>query len=74
MKSLDGALSASQIDVRVSAEDIANSHMVSFQGVVAFTNDTMSVQLEVPNELPTGEVLVPYYLNGTYQITNVSPE
>jgi hypothetical protein len=75
LNSLDGAVSASEMTVRVGGEGIGSWNIDNLRGVVAFTNGTMSVQLEQPNVRRNGEVrgFVPYRLNGKYQITNAAP-
>src|ERR1022692_658857 len=75
LKSLEGTVSASQITVRVGGEEVGSWNIEDLRGVVTFTNGTMSVQLEQPHVLRSGAVrgFVAYRLNGTYQITNASP-
>jgi hypothetical protein len=44
----------------------------NMQGTVSFTNATMTVRLEQPDVDSSGNEMstyVPYYLNGTYQIS-----
>lgn len=75
LDSLDGAVSASQMTVRVGA-GLGSWNIEDLRGMVVFTNGTMSVQLEQPHVRRSGAVrgFVPYRLNGTYQIANVSPD
>jgi hypothetical protein len=75
LKSLEGTMSADQITVRVGGQGVESWKIEDLRGVVVFTNNTMSVQLEQPNVLRSGAVrgFAPYRLNGTYQVTNASP-
>jgi hypothetical protein len=49
--------------------------MTNLQGTVSFTNGTMVVRLEQPDVDSKGHAMrtyVPYYLNGTYKISEGS--
>ncbi len=73
LKALDGAVTADQIVLRAGVKDDVGDFSYAIEGLrgtVSFDQEIMTVRLEQPNVLPSGEVrgYAPYYLNGAYQI------
>ncbi len=76
VKSFEGVQSAGKLVVTIEAgkreQPYATTNM---QGTVSFTNAIMTVRLQQPDVDRKGNVTqnyVPYYLNGTYQISKSS--
>ena len=66
-------MTADQIVLRAGVKDDVGDFTYAIEGLrgtVSFDQEIMTVRLEQPNVLPSGEVrgYAPYYLNGAYQI------
>ncbi len=76
LKALDEAVTADQIVVTTDAGKREWPYaMTNMQGTVSFTNATMTVRLQMPGfdyKKNVEQGFVPYFLNGTYQITERS--
>ena len=72
-KELVGTISADRLTVTTDAGKRDWPYaMTNLHGAVLFTNGTMIVRLEQPDVDSRGNAMstyVPYYLNGTYQIS-----
>lgn len=70
VKSIEGVQDATHITAIFYVGEEFPEVRTNMQGTVSFTNDTMNVQLELP-DYPDGvhtQGYVPYELNGTYQV------